>query len=168
MPIVGSKLVVREAGWSSNSNRDNPENRSAIRERPIRPRKRAHRPSPRPGGQKALRRPPGGCAPPPNGADFAARRAPECGGTPASDKRLRCSCAAISRMRWVSCWRCLSGGRRAFYGPVGTLHYSQHSSATVHDTFRPRCGISWGRAQPRSGGRADDYATKTVLSPTIV
>jgi hypothetical protein len=32
MPIVGSKLVVREAGWSSNSNReDKPKNRSAAR-----------------------------------------------------------------------------------------------------------------------------------------
>jgi hypothetical protein len=36
MPIVGSKLVVREAGWSSNSNReDNPENRSAYASGPF-------------------------------------------------------------------------------------------------------------------------------------
>jgi hypothetical protein len=36
MPIVGSKRVVREAGWSSNSNReDNPENRSAYASGPF-------------------------------------------------------------------------------------------------------------------------------------
>ena len=36
MPIVGSKLVVREAGWSSNSNReDNPENWSAYASGPF-------------------------------------------------------------------------------------------------------------------------------------
>ena len=36
MPIVGSKLVVREAGWSSNSNREaNPENRSAYASGPF-------------------------------------------------------------------------------------------------------------------------------------
>jgi len=36
MPIVGSKLVVREAGLSSNSNReDNPENRSAYARGPF-------------------------------------------------------------------------------------------------------------------------------------
>ena len=36
MPIVGSKLVVREAGWSSNSNpEDNPENRSTYASGPF-------------------------------------------------------------------------------------------------------------------------------------
>ena len=30
------------------------------------------------------------CCPPPEGADFAARCAPECGGTPASDKQIAC------------------------------------------------------------------------------
>ena len=36
MPIVGSKLVAREAGWSSNSNReDNPKNRSAYASGPF-------------------------------------------------------------------------------------------------------------------------------------
>jgi hypothetical protein len=36
MPIDGSKLVVREAGWSSNSNReDNSENRSAYASDPF-------------------------------------------------------------------------------------------------------------------------------------
>ena len=36
MPIVGSKLGVREAGWSSNSNReDNSENRSACASGPF-------------------------------------------------------------------------------------------------------------------------------------
>jgi hypothetical protein len=62
-----------------------------------------HRPSSRPGGQKALRRPPGGCAPPPKAG--TSRRGALQNAAALQLPTSRSRCCRISRRRRSSRWR---------------------------------------------------------------